>query len=141
MSRKLGILAILILAIPILSGAQAKRPMAIDDLIGAVRVSDPQLSPDGRRVLFVRTTTVVDSGRRNTDIWSVPADGSAAPTIFIGGDRTENSPRVTPDGNRVVFISTRDGVPQVYIADADGRNVKQVTKVSGGVQPPLVVSP
>jgi dipeptidyl aminopeptidase/acylaminoacyl peptidase len=115
--------------------------MAINDLIGAIRVSDPQLSPDGRRVLFVRTTTVVESGRRNTDIWSVPADGSAAPIVFLGGDRSESSPRPTPDGNRVVFISNRDGSSQVYIADADGRNAKQITKLSGGVQPPLVVSP
>ena len=123
MSRILGIAAALILVIPFILNAQGKRPMAIDDLIGAVRVSEPQLSPDGRRVLFVRTTTVVDSGRRNSDIWSVPADGSAAPVVFIGGDRSENSPRITPDGNRVVFISSRDGAPQIYIADADGRNV------------------
>ena len=52
-----------------------RRPMTIDDLIGAVRVTDPQLSPDGRRVAFVRTTTDVKSGKRNADIWVVPAEG------------------------------------------------------------------
>jgi len=39
-----------------------------------------------------------------------------------------------------VFISSRDGVPQVYVSDAEGHDVKQVTKLSGGVQGPLVVS-
>jgi dipeptidyl aminopeptidase/acylaminoacyl peptidase len=132
---------IVLTAFSLTSTAQGKRPMALNDLIGAVRVSDPQLSPDGRRVLFVRTTTAVDSGRRNTDIWSVPADGSAAPAVFLGGDRSESTPRPMPDGNRLAFISNRDGASQVYTADADGRNVKQLTKLSGGVQPPLVVSP
>jgi dipeptidyl aminopeptidase/acylaminoacyl peptidase len=121
--------------------AQARRPLAIDDLVAAVRVSDPQLSPDGRRVLFVRTTTLLESGRRNADIWMVPADGSAPPKPFIGGDKNESSPRFSPDGKRVVFISTRDGEPQVYTAAADGNDVKPLTRLSGGVQPPLVVSP
>ena len=40
------------------AGAQTKRPMAVDDLIRAIRISDPQLSPDGRRVLYVRTAGI-----------------------------------------------------------------------------------
>src|SRR5262245_32014929 len=123
------------------SYAQAKRTMTVDDLITTVRVNDPQLSPDGKHVLFTRTTTALDSGRRNSDIWIVPSDGSAPPRQFIGGDRTENTPRFTPDGKHVVFISNRDGVPQVYVADADGRDPKPLTKLSAGVQGPLVVSP
>src|SRR5262245_8347969 len=123
------------------SYAQAKRTMTIDDLITTVRVGDPQISPDGKHVLFTRTTTVLDAGRRNPDIWVVPSDGSAPPRQLIGGDRSENTPRFTPDGKRIVFISSRDGAPQGYVADAEGRDVKQVTKLSGGVQSPLVVSP
>ena len=48
--------------------------MTIQDLLGAVRIADPQLSPDGKTVVFVRTTTDVATGKRNADIWSVPAD-------------------------------------------------------------------
>ena len=123
------------------SSAQAKRAMTIDDLITAVRVSDPALSPDGKRVVFTRTTTVLDSGRRNSDIWVVPADGSSPARQLIGGDKSENTARFTPDGKRIVFISTRDGASQVYMTDAEGRDAKQVTKLSGGVQGPMVVSP
>jgi dipeptidyl aminopeptidase/acylaminoacyl peptidase len=115
--------------------------MTINDLIGAVRVSDPQLSPDGRRVLFVRTTTDVGSGKRNSDIWTVPADGGSAPTPFITGDKAENTPRISPDGKKILFISTRSGEPQVFSADAEGKNAKQLTNLSAGVQPPLVISP
>ena len=119
--------------------AQAKRPLALDDLLTAVRVGDPQLSADGR-VLYVRTTTDLSSGRRNWDIWTVPADGSSAPAPFIEGPNGDDSPRFLRSG-RVVFISTRDGAPQVYLAGAGGRNASAITHVSAGVQPPLVVSP
>ena len=122
------------------SPAAAQRPMTIQDLLGAVRIADPQLSPDGRQVAFVRTTTDVASGKRNADIWIVPADGSGAPRLFVGGDKTENTPVWTPEG-RLAFISNRDGDMQIYVADAGGSNVRQVTKVAGGVQPPVVISP
>ena len=123
------------------SFAQTKRPMTIDDLIGAVRLGDPELSADGKQVLFTRTTTALDTGRRNPDIWIVPADGSRSPRQLIGGDKAETAPRFTPDGKHIVFISSRDGASQVYIAGADGQGIKQITKLSAGAQTPLVVSP
>jgi dipeptidyl aminopeptidase/acylaminoacyl peptidase len=123
------------------SPAAAARPMTIQDLLGAVRVADAQLSPDGRQVAFVRTTTDLASGKRNSDIWVVPADGAAAPRLLIGGDKSENTPRWDPDGSRIAFISTRDGDPQVYLANADGSNIRPLTTIAGGVQPPVVFSP
>ncbi|PYR88281.1 MAG: hypothetical protein DMF84_29185 [Acidobacteria bacterium] len=91
--------------------------------MSAVRVTDPQLSPDGRLVAFVRTTTETTTGQRNADIWVVPADGAAAPKLLIGGEKSENTPRWSPDGREIAFISTRNGAPQVYIANAAGSNV------------------
>src|SRR5215831_16765488 len=119
----------------------AQRPMTIADLLGAVRVSEPQLSPDGTRVAYVRTTTDVATGKRNADIWVVPADGSGAPKLLVGGEKSENSPRWAPDGKSIAFLSNRDGEMQVYVAAADGSNVRQVTKMAAGAQPPLVFSP
>ena len=120
--------------------AQGRRPMSIDDLLSYVRVADPQLSPDGRRVLYVRTVTTMPAATRNADIWVVPADGSAPPRPFVEGPRSDNSPRFLAGGTRVAFISSRDGASQVYVADADGRNAKAITNLSGGVQPPFIVS-
>ena len=115
--------------------------MTIQDLITAVRISDPQLSPDGRLVAFVRTTTNLATGKRNADIWVMPADGSAPARLLVGGDQTDNTPRWSPDGKLLAFISARDAGPQVFVANADGSNVRPVTKISGGVQPPLVFAP
>jgi dipeptidyl aminopeptidase/acylaminoacyl peptidase len=115
--------------------------MSLNDLLTATRVSDPQLSPDGKLVAFVRTTTDPATLKRNADVWVVASDGSAAPRLLVGGEKMENTPRWAPDGAHIAFISTRDGASQVYIADADGSHVRQVTKIEGGVQPPLVFSP
>ena len=128
-------------ALLVAAPAFAARPMSINDLLTAVRVSDPQLSPDGVLVAFVRTSTDPSSLKRNSDIWVVPADGSGTPRLLVGGEKSENTPRWAPDGHHIAFISTRDGVPQVYVADADGSHIRQVTKVENGVQAPLEFSP
>ena len=134
----LGLAASVLLPAP--ASAQAKRPMALDDLLTAVRVGDPQLSPDGRRVLFVRTTTDLTSGKRNADIWTVPADGSAPPRPFIEGPKGDDSPRFLSN-DRIAFVSTRDGAPQLYVADGEGKNARAITTLGAGVQTPIVVSP
>ena len=136
-SHLLAAAALLSLASPVF----AQRPMTVQDLLGAVRIADPQLSPDGKWVAYVRTTTDVGSGARNADIWVVASDGSSAPKLLIGGDKSENTPRWAPDGKRLAFISTRDGAANIYLADADGGDVRAVTKLPDGAQPPLVFSP
>jgi dipeptidyl aminopeptidase/acylaminoacyl peptidase len=117
------------------------RPMTVEDLITAVRVSEPQLSPDGTSVAFVRTTTDARTGSRNADIWMVRADGSAPPSQLFGGEKSETAPHYSPDGTRMAFISTRNGAAQVYIAPAVGGEPKQMTTLAAGVQAPLIFSP
>src|SRR5215211_4190057 len=134
-----ALLALTAVAAAAAAAAQGGRPMTIDDLIGAVRVADPQLSPDGRTVVYMRTTTDVKSGKRNGDLWSVPAEGGAAKEL-LGGEKSENTPRWNPAGKQLAFISTRDGDPQIYVADADGSSVRRITDLAMGVQPPLVYS-
>lgn len=127
--------------LPLAVTAQSGRPMTIRDLIVAVRVADPQISPNGQSVAFVRTTTDPASGKRNADIWIAAADQVSSAKPLITGDKSETTPRWSPEGRQLAFIATRDGDPQVYIAGADGSSVRKITDVSGGVQPPLVFSP
>src|SRR5262245_20514392 len=123
------------------SQAQSGRPMTLNDLLTAIRVTEPALSPDGQLVAYVRTTTDLTSGKRNGDIYVVPADGSSAPTLLIGGSASESTPRFLHDSKQIAFISPRDGAPQVYVASANGGEPRKITSLSAGVQPPLVVSP
>src|SRR5438132_13270208 len=116
--------------------AQSGRAFTIHDLLVTVRVADPQLSPDGRTVAYVRTTTDLATGKRNGDIWSVPVEGGT-PRALITGEKADDTPRWSPDGRRIAFISSRDGDPQVYVADAAGSGAQQLTRLSGGVQPSM----
>jgi dipeptidyl aminopeptidase/acylaminoacyl peptidase len=119
--------------------AQSGRPLTIRDLLVTIRVDEPQLSPDGRSVAYVRTTTDAVSGKRNADIWSVPSDGSAARPLETG-EKSENTPRWSKDG-RLAFISDRDGESQVFVSDSAGGGIRKLSNLSAGVQPPLVWSP
>lgn len=139
-SRRLLCSVLASIGVTAVVAAQAGRPMTINDLLVAVRVTDPQVARDGS-VAFVRTTTDLTTGKRNADIWVVPSGAGAAPRALIAGDKSENTPRWFPDGHQLAFISSRDGDPQVYVADASGGNIRRITNVAGGVQPPLVVAP
>jgi dipeptidyl aminopeptidase/acylaminoacyl peptidase len=142
MKRTIRILITVAVVVGSLSShGQSRRAMTIDDLITAVRVSEPQLSPDGKHVAYVRTTTDAQSGRRNADIWVVPADGSAPPRLMLGGASSELTPTYAPDGKHFAFISNHDGPPQVFLATTEGTGIRPITKLAMGVQTPLVFSP
>ena len=130
--------AVLLLAAP---AALAARPMTIEDVVTAVRVGDPQLSPDGKWVAFVRTATDLAAGKRNADVWLVPSDGSAPPRALTRHEKTDNTPRFSPDGKTLAFISTRSGTAQVWLLDLAGGEPRKLTDLAAGVQDPLVFSP
>ena len=139
--RLAGAAALIALAAYTPARAAAGRAMTIEDLLAVVRVSDPQIGPNGRTVVYTRTTTDLTTGRRNPDIWMVRGDGSA-PEPAIATDKNESSPRIFPTlPRRLAFISNRDGVPQVYLAQDETRgDHKKLTSVPLGAQAPFVIS-
>ena len=89
-----------------------------EDLHELTFVSDPQISPDGERVLFTHKRI----GKKNaydTELWMVPADGGT-PHAFTHGPR-DGSGRWSADGTKIAFISARDEQsPQIHLMAADG---------------------
>ena len=83
-------------------------------------VADPQVSPDGATVAFVRTTIDREGNRYRSQVWTVPADGSAPPRRFTAGPH-DTAPRWSPDGERLAFLSDRGGEKaQLYVMSARG---------------------
>ena len=115
-----GALLALVLAVP--STAAAQTPAAprftVEKMIGLERVSDPQLSPDGRFVTYVVTTVSLEKNSRASHIWLVPVAGGA-PMPLLRPEGSDSSPRWSPDGKRLAFLSTRGGASQVWVADID----------------------
>src|SRR5688572_22795470 len=75
------------------------------------------VSPDGRTVIFDLLG----------DLYTLPIGGGAA-TRITSGPRWDSHPRFSPDGKRIVFVSDRTGAENLWIADADGRNPRAVTR-------------
>ena len=129
-SLALAVTAFLFAAWPI--GAQQKRVMTFDDFSTVRAVSDPQVSPDGRTVLYAVRTTDVAANRRTTRTYLIAATGGA-PRAFPDEKTAAAEARWSPDGARVAF--TTGG--QLWIADASGANAKPLTNLAGGASGPV----
>jgi dipeptidyl aminopeptidase/acylaminoacyl peptidase len=89
--------------------APGGRAMTVDDLITATGVTRQALSPDGKQVAYVVTTTDPASLERVGHLWIVGSDGGSAPRQITSGARGESTPAFSPDGTR---RRLRRGQPQ-----------------------------
>ena len=76
--------------------------------------SDPRISPDGNWVVYVRQFADVMTDMNYSNLWLVRADGSGHRPLTTG-KFTDNSPRWSPDGTRIAYMSNRDGMPQIHM--------------------------
>jgi len=90
-----------------LAGAQQAKTVTPTELMNLKQVSDPQISPDGDLVAYVVTTPVAAGEHKNAHIWVASTDGSGHPEVFAMGDGQDISPRWSPDGNTLAFLSDR----------------------------------
>ena len=113
MRRILLSILVLVFAIPAL--AQAKHPFTFEDMMKLKRVGDPQVSPDGKWVIFSVTDVDLAANTKTPHIWIVPTAGGQEKEIIA--DQDADRPRWAPDGQHFVFLSTKEGGSQVWIAE------------------------
>lgn len=120
--------------------AQNHRPPTVDDVIDMVQVSDAQISPNGKRVLFTRSEIKEwKANKRVSSIWVAGVDGGE-PYQFLGSDK-DRSPRWSPDGNWVALLSTRDqkegsgdSGAEIWLIRADGGEATRLTSHDGAIR-------
>ena len=124
-----------------------RRGITPEDYFSFELLSDPHISPDGKLVAYVVTKIDRAQNRRNSSIWMVATDGSRAPWQFTTSPQSVSSPRWSPDGQSLAFLSSRpSGEPatpgavsseqlrsQVYLLSMNGGEARRVTSLKNGV--------
>ncbi len=121
-----------------------KRRTTIDDLALLRQANDPQISPDGTRIAFTVKTTDTEKNRYNNHIWTVTTgpDGTGLKQLTFGKE-SESSPRWSPDGKTLAFISAREdkNKPQIFLIPIDGGEAERITDLPQGGLDSLAWSP
>ncbi len=118
MLKKIGAWALLLLAAVPAQAAVPEGPerqFTARDLFGLEVAADPQISPDGRWIAYVRRSGDVMTDRFRPSIWLVDArTGDQRP--LVAGPGAHSQPRWSPDGDRLAYISTAEGErPQMFV--------------------------
>ena len=114
----------------------AKRAFRPDDAYRLRTASDPDLSPDGRRVAFAVVDTDQAEDRLRWSIWVAPVDGSAPPRRFTEGP-ADKSPRWSPDGRWLAYLSVADdglGPADIRLAPLEGGMPARLGDLPGPVE-------
>ncbi len=120
--------------------AQSAAPhaMTLRDWYRVTSVSQPAVSPDGKRVAFTVMTVREAENKRHQEVWVAALDGSA-PQRWTSPGYESSAPRWTPDGTHLVFNSTRpNGKGNTWVLRADapgGEAVQMPTMPSSGSSP------
>jgi dipeptidyl aminopeptidase/acylaminoacyl peptidase len=112
-----------------------KAPFQIADLYRLKGVADPQFSPDGKQIAFVVSESFLKTGKTNADVYVMNSDGSGIRNL-TNAPGADNHPRWSPDGSKLLFVSTRSNGQQAWIMNPDGSNPTQLTDLSVGVGDP-----
>src|ERR1700687_1036977 len=127
-----GLVGALLLGAGLAVSAQeaAKHPITFDEMIKLHRVSEPQISPDGKWVAYTVATPDMDANRNASNIWMVPTTGGSATQLTQSGH--DSSPVWPPNGKTLAFLSSRGGESQVYLLSMEGGEAHALTKLSSG---------
>ena len=124
------VIAVLVAAASAAGQTGEKRAITFKDLISLHRLSEPQISPDGKWIAYSVATPDLEANRSVRDIWVVAMGGGEARQLTRGGSDTRA--RWSADGKKLAFISGRSGTPQIYWIALEGGEAARLTSLSTG---------
>src|SRR5690242_10047489 len=127
----MGVMARLAVTVQLagLTTSAAAGPLTVGDVFGLQTAADPRISPDGKSVVYVRQFADIMGDARHSNLWIVHTDGSRNRAL-TSGNFDDSSPRWSPDGSQLAFLSNRDGSPQIYRRWMDTGETAKITNLT-----------
>ncbi len=122
------------LCLSLLASSTAAAQVPEDDLFRPLDVfhlehaSDPRISPDGKHIVYVRNFMDIMKDRRRSNLWIVNSDGTEHRPL-TSGKQNDSSPRWSPHGRRLLYVSTAGGTPQIHCRWMDTGQTANLTNV------------
>lgn len=114
------------------AAAQALPPLQPADIFDLELANDPQISPDGSQIAYVRIAADKIEDEYKPTVWVVNADGTGSHALTEIGDKA-SSPRWSPDGTKMAFTAMRAEGPVIVVKDMSSG---EETELKGFVTPP-----
>ncbi|HSM62393.1 MAG TPA: hypothetical protein VK833_00490, partial [Gillisia sp.] len=113
------LLILFLLASQVVSAQQSDK-LELLDIFNLEYISDPQISPNGKQVVYVRNFKDVMTDKNLSNLWIVNFDGTQNRPLTTG-NTSDNYPRWSPDGKKLLFKSNMDGEMRLYLMWLDSR--------------------
>jgi dipeptidyl aminopeptidase/acylaminoacyl peptidase len=107
------------------------KTLTVQDVFNLQLANDPQISPDGRRIIYVRQFSDIMTDKRHSNLWIIDSNGTNHRPLTTG-NFNDSAPRWSHDGSQIVYISDRDGGPQIYRRWMDSGQTAKLTNVTAG---------
>jgi dipeptidyl aminopeptidase/acylaminoacyl peptidase len=122
-------MSLLLVGCPAVSRAQDNfHKLTVMDLFQIQLATDPQISPDGKQIVYVRHFNDPMTDRRYSNLWIINTDGSDHRPLTTG-NRSDDSPRWSPEGTRIAYLSDADGKQQIYVRWMDSGQTARITNL------------
>lgn len=106
--------------------------LTAEDLYSMKRLSDLQISPDGKWIIYTVATPSIPENKLKRDIWATSIDGKYTHQI-TEDESNEMSPIFSPDGKKIAYLSNKSGAYQIYVQDFPMGKPRQITNLEEGV--------
>jgi acylaminoacyl-peptidase len=128
-SHRIACVFLALLTTSAFAGSDSPPRFASSDIFGLETASDVRISPDGTRIVYVRTSYDIMTDRPRPNLWVVDVAGKDHRPLR-SDSRNHGSPRWSPDGKRLAYISNAEGSPQLFVRWMDTGQTALLTNLT-----------